>query len=477
MAKDPAASDSSPEKRDRRSRTVRAATEHTLNTISPTPAARAPELHESPAGARGVPLPAQPVPAERRGSAPATTSKSEAPAGFAAVPDRILDRYYRIGTKYYLDNGELAFTHHTQKLTTTSENSEIARDLVEIARHNGIHDITVTGTERFRREVWAAATRLGMEVRGFEPTLHDEKQLVRAMAREDAARRGARDESRGAAPDSAGSPAAAAAATAPPAPGPSIRDGIDLPPAADGPAISARRAASSGDVAGNGHVASMGRGTGDRRAASEGRTYGGELLDHGPEHYQRNPREDMSYYVQVGTANGAIDLWGLDLKRALAEAKSRPRIGDRVVVRQTGQRDVTVRTREFDEAGRFLGERDKDTHRNRWSIEKEDFVSERARLAAVLRDEHVSAERGARAHPQLLGTYFIIKQAEEFAKERFRTREERQRFVDYTRERLAQIIERGEALPTTQIRSRQPERTRTSSREPLAPQGPGPTLA
>jgi hypothetical protein len=391
------------------------------------------------------------------------------------LPDRILERYYRIGAKYYLDNGELAFTHRADKLTTPSENSEIVRDLIEIARHNGIRDVTVTGTERFRREVWAAATRSGIEMRGYEPTLHDEKQLVRAMAREDAARRGGRGDGREAAPDADGSPAAAARAAAPPATGPSTRDDIDPAPATTGPTAGNPRTVSNGGVArnetGTGHAA------GDRRAASEGRTYAGELLDHGPEHYQRNPREDMSYYVQVGTENGAIDLWGLDLKRALAEAKSHPRMGDHVVIRQTGQRDVTVRTREFDEAGRFLGDRDKDTYRNRWSIEKEEFVRERAQLAAVLRDERVSAERGARAHPQLLGSYFIVKQAEEFAKERFRTREERQRFVDYTRERLAQIIERGEALPTTQIRSRQPERTRASSREPSAPQGPGPALA
>ncbi|MHB8815080.1 MAG: LPD7 domain-containing protein [Steroidobacteraceae bacterium] len=465
MAKDTAASDSSPKERDRRSRAGRVAAEQTVNTVSPTPAARAPEPHEPPVGVRQTASSAQAARAERSGSAPETSSKNEAPAGFAAVPDRILDRYYRIGTKYYLDNGELAFIHHSDKLTTPSENSEIARDLVEIARHNGLRDITVTGTERFRREVWAAATRLGLEVRAYEPTLHDEKQLVRAMAREDAVRRGVRDEGRGAAPESGGSAAAAAGAAAPPAPSPSTRDRVDVPPAVDGPGADTAQAASTR------------RGVGDRRAASEGRTYAGELLDHGPEHYQRNPREDMSYYVQVGTVNGPIDLWGLDLRRALEEAKSRPRIGDRVVVRQTGQRDVTVRTREFDEAGRFLGERDKDTHRNRWSIEKEDFVRERARLAAVLRDQQVSAERGARAHPQLLGTYFTIKQAEEFAKERFRTREERQRFVDYTRERLAQIIERGESLPTTQIRSRQPERTRASSRESSVPQGPGPTLA
>jgi Large polyvalent protein-associated domain 7 len=470
MAKDTEGPEPTSERRERRPRAARAQAEPTVNTLSPTPSARAPEAHEPPAGAR-VRSAAAAAESERPSSAPGTNSSNSQPASFAALPDRILERYYRIGAKYYLDNGELAFTHRADKLTTPSENSEIVRDLVEIARHNGMHDITVTGTERFRREAWAAATRLGMDVRGYEPTLHDEKQLVRAMAREDAARGGGRDEARGAAPDSDGSPGAAARA-APPAAGSSARDDIDPPPPSAGPAAGNPRRVADGGVARN--EASTERAAGDRRAVSEGRTYAGELLDHGPEHYQRNPREDMSYYVQVGTAQGAIDLWGLDLKRALAQAASRPKIGDRVVVRQTGQRDVTVRTREFDEAGRFLGEHDKDTHRNRWSIEKEEFVRERARLAAVLRDERVSAERGARAHPQLLGSYFIIKQAEEFAKERFRTREERQRFVDYTRERLAQIIERGEALPTTQIRSRQPERTRASSREPSAPQGPGP---
>jgi hypothetical protein len=444
MAKDTDSSEPTSEKRERRARTARIQAGPTVNTLSPTPTARAPAAEEPSAHARVRPEVAAGE-SECPNSAPGTKSSSGAPANFAALPDGILARYYRIGAKYYLDNGELAFTHHADKLTTPSENSEIARDLVEIARHNGVHDITVTGTERFRREVWAAATRLSLEVRGYEPTLHDEKQLVRAMAREDAARRGGRDEPRSPAPESEESPAAAAA---PPAIGPNARDGIELPPAAA-----------------------------DRRAAREGRTYTGELLDQGPEHYQRNPRENMSYYVQVGTTNGAIDLWGLDLKRALADAKSRPKAGDRVIVRQIGQREVTVRTREFDEAGRFLGERDKDTHRNRWSIEKEEFVRERAQLAAVVRDESVSAERGARAHPQLLGTYFIIKQAEEFAKERFRTREERQRFVEHTRERLAQIIERGEGLPTTQIRSREAQRSRASSREPSAPQGPGATLA
>ena len=443
MAQDTESSEPTAERRERRARTVRAQAQAALNTLSPTPAVRAPEQYELPTDAQARPAPPA---AESAGSnpVPGTKASSGAPANFAALPEGILDRYYRIGVKYYLDNGELAFTHRADKLTTPSENTEIVRDLVEIARHNGVNDITVTGTERFRREAWAAATRLGIEVRGYQPTLHDEKQLVRAMAREEGPRRGARGAGEGAIPE--GGAAAAAASDA-------------LPPAPSGSGIAGAPRASA-----------------DRRATDQGRAYTGELLDHGPEHYQRNPREDMSYYVQVGTSNGAIDLWGLDLKRALADAKSSPKIGDQVVVRQTGQRDVTVRTREFDEAGRFLGERDKDTHRNRWSIEKEDFIRERAALAAVLRDERVNAERGAAAHPQLLGSYFILKEAEEYAKQRYRTRPERRRFVESTRERLAQVIERGEALPTTRIRSRQVERTRASSRESVAPHRPGPTL-
>ena len=441
MAKDGDSAEQASERRKRRARTARARTESAVNTLTPTPAARAPEAHEPPPGARARPGDT-PAESERPNSAPGAKPSSGTPATFGALPDGMLDRYYRIGAKYYLDNGEHAFTHHADKLTTPSENTEIVRDLVEIARYNRVHDITVTGTERVRREAWAAATRLGLTVRGYEPTIHDEKQLVRAMAREDGGRRGPRDSDRAAAPDSEGPAAEAAAGAA--ATGAGSPGSAGVPPAA-----------------------------GARPASGRGRTYTGELLDHGPEHYQRNPREDMSYYVQVGTANGAIDLWGLDLKRALAEAKSRPKIGDLIVVRQTGQREVTVRSREFDEAGQFLGEKPKDTHRNRWSLEKEEFIRERARLAAVLRDERVTAERGAEAHPQLLGSYFILKEAEEYARRRYRSREERQMFVQSTRERLAHIIERGEALPTTRIRKPQPDRTRTSSREPVAPQGPG----
>jgi len=469
MAKDAAPAEEKAQKRERRTRAVRVPAESAVNSISRTPVARVPAPQEVPPALRESSASVPPAGGPRADSAAGDMSPKDAAAGFTAMPDRILERYYRIGPKYFLDNGELVFTNHGAKLTTPSENSEIARDLVEIARHNGIQDITVSGTERFRREIWAAATRMGLDVRGYAPTIHDEKQLVRAMAREDGGRRTPRDAERGTEPDGEASQPLfpeIANGTNPPGPVRSARERAEAPAAVNSPTSIDGRAAHGGRAAGEARAAGGARGGGN------GRAYSGELLDHGGEHYKRDPRENMSYYVELGTTQGSIELWGLDLKRALAESKSAPQVGDRVIVRQTGQDGVTVRTREFDEAGRFLGERDKEARRNRWRIEKEEFVTERAALAATLRDPNVSAERGGREHPQLLGSYFIVKQAEAFAKERFRTREERQRFVEYTRERLAQAIERGDALPTTRIRSRETQRTRAPAQEHRMPDGP-----
>lgn len=434
--------DSAEPKRARRGRRSGAfAPEPTLNTLEATPArTRAQRASQTPIAARG-PEPADPRDdPERRAAPPESPAPAQGRPTFATVPDRLLERYYRIGAKYYLDNGELAFTHRENQLTTASENREIVRDLVGIAHHNGVRDITVSGTERFRREAWAAATRLGIEVRGYEPTVHDEKQWVRAMAQEKAAR---------------GRPAQA---TAEP-------DAGSTPPAAVA-AVEESEHASTASA----------RGAGSHSTRRD-RTYTGELLAHGSENYHRSPHEDMSYYVQLDLGGRTVELWGLDLQRALRESKSHPQIGDRIIVRRTGQHDVTVRAKEFDSSGQLLGEKDKATHRNAWRIEKADFVAEREALARVVRDVGVSPERGTQAHPQLSGTYSILSEAEIFAAERFQTKEERQRFIEYTRARLAEAIERGDPLPTHSPRDQRAERAHARQpREAPAREAAGPPL-
>jgi putative DNA primase/helicase len=192
-------------------------------------------------------------------------------------------------------------------------------------------------------------------------------------------------------------------------------------------------------------------------------------LEHGRDHYLHNPREDMSYYVKLATKTGVTEQWGVDLDRALTESKSRPQIGDEVALLQTGKKPVTVTARLYDEAGQFLGEEDKSAQRNQWQIEKREFFDQRAQLASVLRDANVTAQVGGERHPQLVGSYFLLKQAEEFAKQTYQTRAEQESFTQLLRERLADEIERGAALRTTQIRDRAP---RSQAAEPNEPRGP-----
>jgi putative DNA primase/helicase len=280
-----------------------------------------------------------------------------------------------------------------------------------------------------------------MEVRGYEPTLHDEKQLVRAMAHEKSQASVDRDRT-------------------PPLDTPGSASNAGIEELGPEQKRSGRRGSQVGEL-----------------PVLDDRLYSGELLAHGQEHYKRDPREEMSYYVQVDGPDGMVELWGKDLQRALEQSKSGVRVGDRVVVRQTGQQGVTVWAREFDDAGNVVGKREKDTHRNAWSVEKEDFATDRAELARIVLDRNVPAERGAREHPQLVGTYFALKHAELFAKNLLETKEHQQQFVDALRERIAQSIERGDPLPMTKIRDRRPERAReTADREPPMRRGPDPVL-
>jgi putative DNA primase/helicase len=99
-----------------------------------------------------------------------------------AMPELIRRRFVQVGRKYYFPDGARAFTDRGHRLTTASENSEVIKSLVEIAKTRGWGDISVHGTERFRREAWTTAKMAGLEVRGYRPTKFEEGKLVRMLA-------------------------------------------------------------------------------------------------------------------------------------------------------------------------------------------------------------------------------------------------------------------------------------------------------
>jgi hypothetical protein len=101
-----------------------------------------------------------------------------------AVPEEVRARFVRVGRDYHFPSGAQAFRDHGHKVTSHSENVAVVRALVQIAAERGWTEITVTGTDRFRTEVWRIATLSGLTVRGYRPTEFEKQKLVRNVAGE-----------------------------------------------------------------------------------------------------------------------------------------------------------------------------------------------------------------------------------------------------------------------------------------------------
>jgi hypothetical protein len=319
-----------------------------------------------------------------------------------------------VGSQYHFTNGDLAFKDRGNRLSTRLENTEVIRDLVAIAQERGWNDIALSGTERFRKEAWQQAQLAGLSVRGYRPSELERAQLVRLIARE-------REEGRerslasSAAPSERATPNSAATEDTAPADG---RPSVQAPD----------------------------------------RVHVGRLLDHGTANYQHDPRADLSYFVKIDTPDGERILWGKDLERALAQSLSRAKPGNEVVVRQLGAKPVTVSRPVRDSEGRIVDRTQVQTHLNRWSVERTDFLKERAEVAEIVRDPSIDAKSAAAKRPELVGTYTELHAASLIAQKLYTHPADRERFITRVREAIADEIERGEPLSAPRIRTRAPGR-------------------
>jgi hypothetical protein len=328
------------------------------------------------------------------------------PATSRAVPDEIAKRFVQVANKYYFPDGARAFTDRGNRLTTQSENTEVVRSLVGIAKARTWQEITVRGTERFRKEVWRAASVAGLEVRGYKADEFEQSRRPQTFTRD------------------------------------------AVPPGAEADSIS------RGAVGEEGGAASSVQGA----RAERGSLVVGRLIDHGRATYQHDPRGGMSYFVKIETIRGARVIWGVDLERAFKESISKPDLGDEVGLKSVRQDSVTVKKPKRGAEGEVTGEQNLKTHRNRWVIEKREFFEARAAAAQQLRDTGVPAKEAVRAHPELVGSYLAIHAAELAAK-RFRDPQDRALFVAKVRAALAESLIRGEPQPAVRLRERAKART------------------
>ncbi len=346
---------------------------------------------------------------------PSSTS-SNAAANANAVPEAVAKRFVQVRGTFYFPDGARAFTDRGNRLTTPSENTEVVRSLILIAKAREWNEITVRGTERFRREAWLAARLAGLEVRGYQPSEVEQAHLVRSLGRRNAV--------------SAGDSPVELADTPPrrldaETPAPDLHGGLLT----------------------------------------------GKLIDHGRATYQHNPRQPMSYFAKLETPRGDRIIWGIDLERAFKESLTKPQAGEEVGLRAVRQDAVTVKKTARGADGKVAGIRELETHRNRWIVEKREFFEARAQAARTVRDITVAPKQAVKRHPELVGTYLQMHAAELAAK-RFRDPEDRERFVAKVRSALADSVARGEPMPPVRLRERPQERT-PQTQERDSPQVPG----
>jgi hypothetical protein len=356
--------------------------------------------------------------APARASTPIGADKLATPARRDSVPEEVHARFVRVGRDFHFPSGARAFRDHGNKVVTHTENAAVIRALVDIAVERGWNDITVSGTARFRREAWRAATVTGLVVRGYRPTEFDKQKLVRDLA-------AAREPRRRPAPL------------------------VDFPQAANREsAVSAphvrastgTRAAGSADRAAEEPSGPKGGGSNSRE-----RRYAGTLLEHGPAPYEFHPQGEPSYFLRIQTSRGPKLLWGKDLERAVHNAKVAT--GEEIHVRQAGREAVTVRRKERDLDGRVLEEHDVKAHRNQWEIVRDRHGDEQVIPRTQTRIASARADRG----PDETALR-ALKAAQLFANERISDSAQRSAFVNAVREELAKGFERGDAPPVTRLR-------------------------
>jgi hypothetical protein len=342
-----------------------------------------------------------------------------------ALPASVRDRFIEDRHRFYFEDGTPAFRDHGRRLTTASENTEVIRSLIDIARTRGWEEITVNGTERFREAAWRQGRYAGLTVRGYRATEAERQSVVRAIGRQ---AHGAQRE-------------------------------LDVGGG------DAERGGDARAVAQSEHTS---RGVAEpQRADGRGDLLVGKLLDHGRDTYRFDPREPMSYFVEIETAQRKRTIWGKDLERALRESLTQPKIGDEIGMRRTGADRVTVHRKERGDNGEVIAEREVGAERARWVLEKREFFESRAAAASVLRNPTVDRRQAVRNHPELVGTYLQLRAAELAAK-RIRDPEDQKKFVALVRQALADSVARGEPLQPVRLRERSqrvPER-KAREREP-----------
>ena len=250
--------------------------------------------------------------------------------------------------------GNVAFVDAGKTLQTSLNDKETIRAMVEVATAKNWKEVTLTGTDDFKRAAWLEARLNGLEVRGYEARDADKQLLAELQQRNR--------------PANSMSVAQSARSVDSPArnedqhPKRKHIDGDALTSAEQTTLVNSRAFLTSkelGEKFTNEALREL-----ESRLRGE-RVYTGELVDHGRAAYKFEKGNDLSYFAVLKTRTGEQVVWGKGLEDAMVDRKP----GEQIVLQNIGRKDVVVQERVLDAQGQVVDVRPKDAQLNQWKAE------------------------------------------------------------------------------------------------------------
>jgi len=188
-------------------------------------------------------------------------------------------------------------------------------------------------------------------------------------------------------------------------------------------------------------------------SASENQLISGTLVAHGRGAYRFNLRGEPCYFVRIQLDDGQHTIWDRGLERALEQSFTKPQIRDEIGLRRLRSDSLLVKAPPPGVKPPVPKELGPATRQHYWVVEKKSFFEERARAAQTLRDVAIPPRQGVERHAELASSYLLLRAAELTA-QALRDPEDRKKFVEGVRLKLAEAIERGEPWPKVLLRER-----------------------
>lgn len=183
----------------------------------------------------------------------------------------------------------------------------------------------------------------------------------------------------------------------------------------------------------------------------------GRLVRHGAANYAFRSEASPSYYIELATAQGPKILWGVDLKRALSESQTLPKVGELIGAQRIGYQVVTPpRAHPAAQPEAAAGEL---LRRTRWRVEGVVFFAQALLEARRERESLLKDREAQRARPKPTVRSTGVQRASEFAERYIRHPEDRERFLSKVEAAVrASVGDPGDTNVAAAGRRRDPDR-------------------